>query len=77
MGNIEQPEQVVSVMDNGGEGIGLYRTEFQYLARASFPGMNELDGILLYFIVSLLIGTPYRRWALGRHEAARTPVKQA
>ena len=42
MGNIEQPEQVVSVMDNGGEGIGLYRTEFQYLARARFPDENEL-----------------------------------
>ena len=42
MGNIEQPEQVVSVMDNGGEGIGLYRTEFQYLSRASFPDEDEL-----------------------------------
>jgi phosphotransferase system enzyme I (PtsI) len=42
MGNIEQPEQVVSVLDNGGEGIGLYRTEFQYLARARFPEENEL-----------------------------------
>jgi len=42
MGNIEQPEQVVSVMDNGGEGIGLYRTEFQYLSRAGFPDENEL-----------------------------------
>jgi phosphotransferase system enzyme I (PtsI) len=42
MGNIEQPEQVVSVMDNGGEGIGLYRTEFQYLSRAGFPDEDEL-----------------------------------
>ena len=42
MGNIEQPEQVVSVMDNGGEGIGLYRTEFQYLALTRFPNEDEL-----------------------------------
>ena len=42
MGNIEQPEQVVSVMDNGGEGIGLYRTEFQYLSRTGFPDEDEL-----------------------------------
>ncbi|MEJ2095612.1 MAG: phosphoenolpyruvate--protein phosphotransferase [Deltaproteobacteria bacterium] len=42
MGNIEQPEQVVSVIDNGGEGIGLYRTEFQYLSRPDFPNENEL-----------------------------------
>jgi phosphotransferase system enzyme I (PtsI) len=37
MGNIELPEEVVSVLDHGGDGIGLYRTEFQYLSRADFP----------------------------------------
>jgi len=42
MGNIELPEQVVSVIDNGGEGIGLYRTEFQYLSRSHFPNEDEL-----------------------------------
>jgi phosphotransferase system enzyme I (PtsI) len=42
MGNIEQPEQIVSVIDNGGEGIGLYRTEFQYLSRPDFPDEDEL-----------------------------------
>ncbi|PQP34205.1 phosphoenolpyruvate--protein phosphotransferase, partial [Desulfobacteraceae bacterium SEEP-SAG9] len=42
MGNIELPEEVVSVIDNGGEGIGLYRTEFQYLSRAVFPTEDEL-----------------------------------
>lgn len=42
MGNIELPEEVVSVLDHGGEGIGLYRTEFQYLARPTFPRENEL-----------------------------------
>ena len=42
MGNIEQPEQVVTVMDNGGEGVGLFRTEFQYLVSPEFPGEDEL-----------------------------------
>ncbi len=42
MGNIEQPEQVVTVMDNGGDGVGLFRTEFQYLASPDFPGEEEL-----------------------------------
>lgn len=42
MGNIELPEEVVSVLDNGGEGIGLYRTEFQYLSRRDFPTEDEL-----------------------------------
>jgi len=42
MGNIELPEEVVSVMDYGGDGIGLYRTEFQYLSRPYFPTETEL-----------------------------------
>jgi len=42
MGNIELPEEVVSVIDHGGEGIGLYRTEFQYLSRAGYPSEAEL-----------------------------------
>jgi len=42
MGNIELPEEVSSVIDLGGEGIGLYRTEFQYLNRPSFPSEEEL-----------------------------------
>ncbi len=42
MGNIELPEEVVSVLDHGGDGIGLYRTEFQYLSRPDFPGEDVL-----------------------------------
>jgi phosphotransferase system enzyme I (PtsI) len=42
MGNIELPEEVVSVIDNGGDGIGLYRTEFQYLSRRELPTEFEL-----------------------------------
>ncbi len=42
MGNIELPEEVVSVLSYGGDGIGLYRTEFQYLSRKVFPTENEL-----------------------------------
>jgi phosphoenolpyruvate-protein phosphotransferase (PTS system enzyme I) len=42
MGNIEFPEEVVAVLDKGGEGIGLYRTEFQYLSRHGFPSEDEL-----------------------------------
>ncbi len=42
MGNIELPEEVVSVIDHGGDGIGLYRTEFQYLNSSVFPSEEEL-----------------------------------
>ncbi len=42
MGNIELPEEVVSVLDHGGDGVGLFRTEFLYLTRRSFPKEDEL-----------------------------------
>jgi phosphotransferase system enzyme I (PtsI) len=42
MGNIELPEEVAAVIHYGGDGIGLYRTEFQYLSRPDFPGEDEL-----------------------------------
>ena len=42
MGNIELPEEVVSVKNYGGDGIGLYRTEFQYMNRSIFPNEEEL-----------------------------------
>jgi phosphotransferase system enzyme I (PtsI) len=42
MGNIELPEEVFAVINYGGDGIGLYRTEFQYFNRADFPDEDEL-----------------------------------
>ena len=39
--NIELPNDVDSVLDNGAEGIGLYRTEFLYLNRATLPTEEE------------------------------------
>ena len=42
LGNIELPEEVVAVHSHGGDGIGLYRTEFQYMGRPDFPSEDEL-----------------------------------
>ncbi|ETR69715.1 MAG: phosphotransferase system, enzyme I, PtsI [Candidatus Magnetoglobus multicellularis str. Araruama] len=42
MGNIEMLEEVVSVLDHGGDGIGLYRTEFLYMARNELPSEEQL-----------------------------------
>lgn len=42
MGNIELPEEVFALISYGGDGIGLYRTEFQYFNRLDFPTENEL-----------------------------------
>src|SRR3990167_8836092 len=39
--NIEMPNEVSSVIAHGGEGIGLYRTEFFYLNRADLPTEDE------------------------------------
>ncbi|MBW1989405.1 MAG: phosphoenolpyruvate--protein phosphotransferase [Deltaproteobacteria bacterium] len=40
--NIELLEEVVAVMDRGGDGVGLYRTEFLYLNRKNLPAEQEL-----------------------------------
>ncbi|WP_019639864.1 phosphoenolpyruvate--protein phosphotransferase [Paenibacillus fonticola] len=35
--NIGTPNDVEGVLDNGGEGVGLYRTEFLYMGRTELP----------------------------------------
>ncbi|WP_449242332.1 phosphoenolpyruvate--protein phosphotransferase, partial [Desulfovibrio sp.] len=42
MANIELLEEVAAVLDRGGEGIGLYRTEYSYLNRTDLPSEEEL-----------------------------------
>lgn len=39
--NIGTPEDVTGVLDNGGEGIGLYRTEFLYMGKHELPTEDE------------------------------------
>ncbi|MGX7595117.1 phosphoenolpyruvate--protein phosphotransferase [Planococcus plakortidis] len=39
--NIGTPKDLVGVLDNGGEAIGLYRTEFLYMGRDDFPTEQE------------------------------------
>ena len=40
-GNIGTPDDVDGVLNNGGEGIGLYRTEFLYMHSDHFPTEDE------------------------------------
>ncbi len=40
-GNIGSPEDVSKVIENGGEGIGLFRTEFLFMDRDSMPSEEE------------------------------------
>ena len=37
VGNIGTPDDVAGVIDNGGEGVGLYRTEFLYMNSTELP----------------------------------------
>ncbi|HTP50390.1 MAG TPA: phosphoenolpyruvate--protein phosphotransferase [Anaeromyxobacteraceae bacterium] len=37
LGNIEFAEEVAGLLSHGGEGVGLYRTEFLYLSRERLP----------------------------------------
>jgi phosphotransferase system enzyme I (PtsI) len=41
LGNIEFPQEAEMVLQKGGEGIGLYRTEFLYLNRETEPTEEE------------------------------------
>jgi phosphoenolpyruvate-protein phosphotransferase (PTS system enzyme I) len=42
MANIELPEETQTAVKYGSDGIGLYRTEFQYMRRSGFPNEEEL-----------------------------------
>jgi len=39
--NIGTPKDLKGVLEHGGEGIGLYRTEFLYMGRETFPTEDE------------------------------------
>lgn len=40
-GNIGSPDEVQNVLNNGGEGVGLFRTEFLYMGKDSLPTEDE------------------------------------
>ncbi len=42
LANMELFEEVTSMLDNGGEGVGLYRTEYNYMNRTSLPDEEEM-----------------------------------
>lgn len=57
MGNIEFPQEIPIILANGGEGVGLYRTEFLYLASEVEP--TEEDHFRAYYeCVKALNGRP-------------------
>ena len=80
LGNIEFPVEASSVIDKGGDGIGLYRTEFLYLGVESEP--TEEDHYNAYKeVIDLCKGRPIviRTLDLGADKQtqsrARTPER--
>lgn len=57
LGNIEFPDEVSAVLANGGEGVGLYRTEFLYLTSSSEPS-EEAHYLAYRRAIDLLEGRP-------------------
>src|SRR5699024_10881149 len=39
--NISTPKDIAGVMNNGGEGVGLFRTEFLYMGKSKLPAEDE------------------------------------
>ena len=54
MGNIEFPDEAESILELGGQGIGLYRTEFLYLYGGTEP--TEEDHYHAYSEVARILG---------------------
>ena len=49
-GNIGKPEDVLKVIENGGDGVGLFRTEFLYMDREEMPTEEEQFGSYKYVL---------------------------
>jgi phosphotransferase system enzyme I (PtsI) len=76
LGNIEFPDEVTTVFDKGGQGIGLYRTEFLYLGSDAEP--TEEDHYRAYrHVVELCAGRPVviRTLDLGADKYTQTRAR--
>jgi phosphotransferase system enzyme I (PtsI) len=56
LANIELFEEVAAVQDLGGEGVGLYRTEYSYMNRMALPNEEELTREYIGLATSLAPG---------------------
>ncbi len=76
--NIEFPHEVASCIQRGADGVGLYRTEFLYLARADEP--TEDDHYQAYAqVVREMAGRPVviRTLDLGADKMGHRPLAEA
>ncbi|MDR2708582.1 MAG: phosphoenolpyruvate--protein phosphotransferase, partial [Elusimicrobiota bacterium] len=57
LANIDSPDEVKTVLENGAQGIGLYRSEFIYFHRSSWPTPKE-HFEAYYKVVTQMQGKP-------------------
>ena len=79
LGNIEFPQEADTVLAKGGNGVGLYRTEFLYLGQETEP--SEADHCKAYHqVLEIMQGRPVciRTMDLGadKYTQARSPVPE-
>ncbi|HEX4130423.1 MAG TPA: phosphoenolpyruvate--protein phosphotransferase [Pirellulales bacterium] len=74
-GNIEFPHEVVPCLENGGDGIGLYRTEFLYLGADTVPD-EEAHFQAYAQVAQKMVGRPVtiRTLDLGADKVASVAV---
>lgn len=79
LGNVEFPQEIETVLENGGEGVGLFRTEFLFLTNPSEPSEEEQHKVYRR-CVELLQGKPLtiRTMDLGadKHSQMQSPVPE-
>lgn len=78
MGNVEFPEECSTIVEQGGDGVGLYRSEFLYLSREEEP--SEEDHYQAYAAcIERLGGRPLtiRTVDLGSDKYARSDRRRA
>jgi phosphotransferase system enzyme I (PtsI) len=81
LGNIEFPGEAQAILEKGGQGIGLYRTEFLYLSAAPGHEPSEEDHYQAYAkVLETMAGRPVviRTLDLGadKYSQARSPVPE-
>ena len=79
LGNIEFPSEAATVLEKGGGGIGLYRTEFLYLGAETEPREEDHYGAYRE-VIDIMQGRPVciRTLDLGadKYTQARSPVPE-
>ena len=55
--NIGTPNDVTGVLENGGEAVGLYRTEFLYMGRDKLPS-EEIQYVAYKSVLEKMEGKP-------------------